>query len=39
MMIANDAQGMIVKCKLRYAIKKKRNGTAVTLGLYPAAKR
>jgi len=33
MMIANGAQGMIVKRKLPYAIKKKRNGAAVTLGL------
>ena len=35
-----DAQGMIVKRKLRYVIKKERNGAGeITLGLYPAAKR
>jgi hypothetical protein len=38
MMIANGAQGMIVKRRLPCVIKKERNG-AVTLGLHPAAKR
>jgi hypothetical protein len=40
MMIANGAQGMIVKRRLPYVIKKERNGAgAITLGLHPAAKR
>ena len=40
MMIVKGAQGMIAKRKLRYVIKKARNGAGeITLGLYPAAKR
>jgi hypothetical protein len=40
MMIVKGAQGMIVKRKLRYVIKKERNDAgAITLGLHPAAKR
>ena len=40
MMIVKGAQGMIAQRKLRYVIKKARNGTGeITLGLYPAAKR
>ena len=40
MMIVKGAQGMIVKRKLRYVIKKARNGAGeITLGLHPAAQR
>jgi hypothetical protein len=40
MMIVKGAQGMIAQRKLRYVIKKARNGAGeITLGLYPAAKR
>jgi hypothetical protein len=40
MMIPNGAQGMIVKRKLRYAIKNERNYAGeITLNLHPAAKR
>jgi hypothetical protein len=40
MMIANDAQGMIVKRRLPYVIKKERNDAGeIMLGLHPAAKR
>ena len=40
MMIVKGAQGMIVKRKLPYAIKKARNDAGeITLGLHPAAKR
>ena len=40
MMIVKGAQGMIVKRKLPYTIKKARNDAdEITLGLYPAAKR
>jgi len=40
MMIVKGAQGMIVKRKLPYVIKKERNDAGeITLGLHPAAKR
>ena len=40
MMIVKGAQGMIVKRRLPYAIKKERNGAGeITLGLHPATKR
>jgi len=40
MMIAKGAQGMIVKRRLPYIIKKKHNDAGeITLGLHPAAKR
>ena len=40
MMIVKGAQGMIVKHKLPYAIKKERDGAGdITLGLHPAARR
>ena len=40
MIIVKGAQGMIVKRKLPYTIKKARNDAdEITLGLYPAAKR
>jgi len=40
MMIVKGAQSMIAKRKLPYVIKKERNDAgAITLGLYPAAKR
>jgi hypothetical protein len=40
MMIVKGAQGMIVKRKLPYVIKKERNGAGeITLGLHPAAQR
>jgi len=39
-MIANGAQGMIVKRRLPYVFKKERNDAGeITLGLHPAARR
>jgi len=38
--VKKGAQGMIVKRKLPYDIKKERNGAGeIALGLHPAAKR